>query len=43
MDKINQSVKGPMMVELSQMYTENGDAISNQYGGSNAMHSAELS
>lgn len=42
-DKINNRVGGSLLVEFTKMYSANGDAISNQYGGSKAMHSMEYS
>ena len=42
-DKIHHWVGGALLVEYTKMFTENGDAISKQYGGSKAMHSMEYS
>ena len=41
-DDVNQCIKGSLIVDLSKIYSENGDAISRQYCGSKAMHGAYM-
>ena len=43
LDMRNKWVKGEIMVNLSKIYSKNGDAISRQYWGSKAMHGAKMS
>ena len=40
LDNINQCIKSQLLVSFSEMFNANGDELSSQYAGSQAMHSA---
>lgn len=42
-DRVNNWVRGEILVNLSKIYSKNGDAISKQYWGSKAMHGTSMS
>ena len=42
LDKVSKWIRGSVMVNLSKIYSQNGDAISRQYCGSKAMHATSM-